>query len=483
MSTRELKKTYFRSATVLIAEWAPNLFVLAMLGSIGWWGHRHHWSWPELTREKAEVAQTTGKATSARGAPQATSAVEDGASLKPLPAIEFSSVKATRDCGILTTVAHQRSMSEIVQASGVVGYDQTRIAQLSVRVPGVVWRAEKHLGDLVEVGDILVVVDSAEVGTAKASLLEAAVGYRLKMQTRQRLQSVPNAVSERNLREAEAAEDVAKAQRFNALQRLLNLGFTLSVDEIDGLTSDAIAERLHGLGLPESLQRDTPSANLIPLFAPFAGVITQCEVVRGEVVDPLKPQYTIADTRRMWINLDIRHEDCAKVRLGTTVLFQSDGGVAPVSGTLSWIGTEINPRTRTVQARAEVNNPLLDEATSEHSPRRVLHANAFGVAEILVSANPETVVVPNDALNWQWELSRDIVFVPSEDGRQFEPRIVRKGLVQAEWVQVLEGLSAGERVVTDGSRILLSELSETLQKRWGENDTAVREFGISTAVQ
>jgi hypothetical protein len=46
-------------------------------------------------------------------------------------------------------------------------------------------------------------------------------------------------------------------------------------------------------------------------------------------------------------------------------------------------------------------------------------------------------------------------------------------------VQVLEGLSAGEHVVTGGSRILLSELSDTLQQRWGDNDTAVRGFRIN----
>jgi multidrug efflux pump subunit AcrA (membrane-fusion protein) len=473
-----------RSAALSIAGWIPNLFVLGLLGAIGWWGHHNHWTWHGYSRESSSPIEASDADGKPRDVQENASFSSDGRqAFHRLPAIEFSSVQAARDCGILTTVAHQRSMADVVQASGVVGYDQTRIAQLSVRVPGVVWRAEKHLGDIVEAGDVLMVVDSAEVGAAKASLLEAAVGLRLKMQTRQRLEAVQSAVSERNLREAEAAEDVAKAQRFNALQRLLNLGFTLGVDEIDGLTSDVIAERLHWLGLPESLHRDTPSANLIPLLAPFAGVITQCDVVRGEVVDPLKSQYTIADTRHMWINLDIRHEDCARVRLGTVVVFKSDGGVAPVAGTLRWIGTEINPRTRTVQARAEMNNPLLDEIASEHSLRRVLHANAFGMAEIVVTANPETLVVPNDALHWQWELSRDIVFVPAGDGRRFEPRIVRKGLVQDEWVQVLEGLSAGERVVTGGSRILLSELSETLQERWGENDAAVRDFGIRTAVE
>ncbi len=477
--------SHIRSAIVLLANWTPTILVFATLIGIGWWGHVYHWTLPKLFAPEAAAQHApVPRAESKVSRVASPTPPQAGVLLEQLPAIEFSSVDATRNCGIETTVARRQSMNNVVVATGSVGYDQTLIAQLSSRVPGVVWRVEKRLGDFVQRGEVLVIIDSAEVGAAKASLLEAAVVYQLKRQTRQRLAEAQNAVAVRSLREAEAAEEVARAQRFNALQRLLNLGFSLHLNEIDGLSSDAIAERLHLLGLPESLDATTASANLIPMIAPFTGIITHCDVVRGEIVDPSKSQYVVADTSRMWINLDIRHEDCPRLRLGSTVVFRSDGGLKPVSGTLTWIGTEINPRTRTVQARAEVNNPCLEDADNERTARRVLQVNAFGSAEIVVSTNPDTVVVPSDAMHWQWELGCDIVFVPTDGGRRFEPRLVRKGLVRDDVVQVLNGLTAGEPVVTGGSRILLSELSEALQDRWGDNDSAVRGFGLrATAVE
>ena len=99
-----------------------------------------------------------------------------------LPAVEFTSVAAAKDCGILTTIARQQSMADIVEASGVVGYDQTRIAQLSVRVPGVVWRVEKRLGDFVHQGDVLMIVDSVEVGAPRpaCSKQPSSIGSRCR---------------------------------------------------------------------------------------------------------------------------------------------------------------------------------------------------------------------------------------------------------------------------------------------------------------
>jgi cobalt-zinc-cadmium efflux system membrane fusion protein len=473
-----------RFAAAKIIGWLPNLVVLAVLAGIGWWGHRNHWTLPHQGQTHGKDSRPlTEKSPAATAETQPAALIRRTLVDEQLPPIEFSSAAAARRCGIATAVAWRQAMNDFVEASGAVGYDQTRLAQLSVRVPGIVWRVEKRVGERVERGDVLMIVDSAEVGAAKAALLEAAVVYRLKQQTRARLEEVQSSVSMRSLREAEAAEEVARAQRFNALQRLLNLGFALSLEEIEGLPSDAIAERLHVLGLPKSLDCATPSANLIPLVAPFTGIITHCEVVRGEIVGSDISQYTIADTGRMWINLDIRDEDCAKVRLGATVVFSSDGGQAAVTGKLTWIGTEINPRTRTVQARAEVENPALEDSSGETMGRRTLQVNSFGTAEIFISASPETVVIPNEAMHWQWELGREIVFVPSPDGRRFEPRVIRKGLVRDDCVQVLEGLAPGEHVVTAGSRILMSELSETLRERWGDNDQAVRAFSLAPAVE
>ncbi len=228
-----------RFALERVVGWVPNLFVLVLLLGAGWWGHRHHWTLPHVGSQPSHTSLT--KLARSSSSKSASPQPGKGALVENLPAIEFSSAEAARNCGILTSVARRQSMNETIVASGIVGYDQTRIAQLSVRVPGVVWRVEKRLGDGVERGDTLIIVDSFDVGAAKASLLEAAVVYRLKRQTRERLEEAQNAVAVRSLREAEAAEEVARAQRFNALQRLLNLGFALRLEEIDGLSSDAIA--------------------------------------------------------------------------------------------------------------------------------------------------------------------------------------------------------------------------------------------------
>lgn len=464
---------------------ASSVVVFAALVGVGWWGHHTHWTLPWMNEKPAANNAPAAGPSPKSAEPYTVASIgrqESRKSTDELPSIEFSTASAAVDCGIATSIVEQRSMDETVTANGVVSYDQTHLAQLSVRVPGVVWRVERHVGDIVEAGDVLMIVDSAEIGAAKAALLEAAAVYNLKAQTRKRLQDVQVAISARSLHEAEAAEEVARAQRFNALQRLVNLGFSLRLDEIANESADEIAERLHWLGLSNTVQKSNPSANLIPLVAPFKGVLTHCDVVRGEVVDSSKPQVTIADVQYMWINLDVRHEDCARIGHGAQVVFQGEGNLPSVIGTLTWIGTEINPRTRTVQARAEVKNPALGKA-NDPAQRRLLQANAFGTAHIVVAANPTTVAVPSDSLHWQWELGRNIVFVPSSDGRRFEPRIVRKGLVRDDYAQVIDGLAVGEHVVTSGGRILASELAETLQQRLGDNSHAGRAYGIMPVIE
>ncbi len=368
-------------------------------------------------------------------------------------------------------------MDDVVMANGVVKYDHTRLAQLAVRTPGIVWRVEKQIGDVVERGDRLVVVDSAEVGDAKAVLVEAAAVFKLKEQDLKRLETLQGIVPQRELREAEAAREVARAKLFNALQKLVNLGFSLQLEQISELSVSELADHLHLLGLPASLASETASANLIPIVSPLKGVVTHCELVYGETVEPYKVQYIVADNTRMVIDLDVREEDSHRLEIGAAVEFRSEQASRTVSGTLTWIGTEIDPRTHTVQARAAVANPPIHDRVSENSYQRLLKANAFGKATILVAKRPSIVVVPNESLHWQWELGQFVVFVPSADGRLFSPRILQTGQTHEKYVEVLAGLNAGDQIVTAGSRILSSELSERLQQHLGDNGQAVREFG------
>ncbi len=393
-----------------------------------------------------------------------------------LPSIEFSSPEAAKNCGISTALALEMMLSPTVTATGTVGYDQSHFAQLSVRVPGIVWRVEKRIGDLVKRGELLAIIDSAEVGNAKAALLEAAVLHNLNTLNLKNLNLVRGSVPEREVRHAEADVEVSQAKRFNAVQKLANLGFPIRLEDIEKLSADELSEKLLHLGLPKSLFSETASANLMPLIAPFDGIITACDIVQGEIVEPSQVPYTIVDTRKMWINLHVRQEDAVRLILGAPIEFEGSGDLQSISGTLTWIGTEVDPRTRTVRARAEVENPLIDSQDVSSSGRRALQANVFGTAQIRIGKETAAVVVPNEALHWQWEIGHEIVFIAAEDQRHFEPRIVGKGRVEGEFSEVLTGLRAGERVVTAGSRILSSELSDRLQSQLGDNAAAVREF-------
>lgn len=457
---------------------APPL-VLTGLGAAGWLGHAYHWNFAhavEAVHQPALSAESLEKPAHAAGSGKCVGADCPRPASSNLPDIQFTSAEGAKSCGTATAVVSAAPMDDYVTANAVVGYDQTRLAQLALRVPGIVSHVERRLGDHVKTGDPLVIIDSADVGEAKTQLLEACLVYKLKSQHLQRLSEVRHAIPQREYAEACAACELARAQRFNALQKLINLGFSLGLDQLESSSADDLAGRLHLLGLPASYEPTTASYNLIPLVAPFAGVVTTCEVVRGESVEPLKPLYAVADTSRMWIHLNVRQDDAARLKIGAPVIFESDLISRPVQGTLTWIGTEIDQRTRTIQARAEADNPLLDDSPQSADTRRLLQAGAFGSAKILIERHPATAVVPNDAVHWQWEIGRDIVFVCMDDGCTFAPRVVHKGLVHDGYVQILSGLEPGDRIVTAGSRVLSTELSEHLQKQIGDNAMAVRNF-------
>src|SRR5262249_34827479 len=147
-----------------------------------------------------------------------------------LPVIRFRSLDAVQKAGIHAESAEVQELDEFVAANGVVVYDETHLAQLAARVPGIAWRVDKKVGDSVRKGEILAILDSSDVGKAKAELLEAAVNFDLKTETLHRLENIRSSVPGRSIREAEAEEKVARVRRINAQQTLINLGLSLPAD-------------------------------------------------------------------------------------------------------------------------------------------------------------------------------------------------------------------------------------------------------------
>ncbi len=269
-------------------------------------------------------------------------------------------------------------------------------------------------------------IDSPELAAAKADLLQASASV---------------ALCEQNVaRESALAEKGLTAQR-----DLLELETRLAEARI---SLSRAAQRLRALGLTEreiaAVVDDRDTQSLLALTAPFDGLIVRRDAVLGESVDTARPLFSIADTSRMWALLDVA-DPGAPVAPGRRVRLYLDGlDGRTFDGTLTWVSTELDPRTRTLRARAEFDNP-----------DGLLRAHMFGRADVLLHDNETLLVVPRAGV--QWDGCCNVVFV-RENETTFIPRQVRLGPAHDDVYEVRSGLTAGETVVAAGSFLPKTEI-------------------------
>jgi len=365
--------------------------------------------------------------------------------------VQFASPAAFAKADVSLEQVQQRPMRATVEALAEVSYDQTRVGRVSARVPGIVAWVGAEVGQRVQAGQILALLDSQDVGRAKASLLAALAEFELQTQTHARVQTAA-ATGLRTggeTQEAAAALRKARVHLFNAQQALQNLGLPCDVEALKKLGEQELAERIRFLGVPKEI-KDTLSvsartANLIPLTAGLSGVVVERGVVAGEVLKGAQSAFVVADTSKMWVEASVSQDEAHLLAASQSLVFRPEGDSGVIArGALSWISTEVNDRTRTVLARAVVDNP--DGA---------LRANVFGRARVSVRDAPTAIAVPTEAVHW--EGCCHVVFVRVAD-QIFQPRKVVVGVRQRGFTEIRVGLVAGEVVATRGSHVLKADV-------------------------
>jgi len=435
-----------------LASWALSIVTTAALAAVGWFGHATHWTFG-LT---GHAGHANGHGPAAHAAPDHGAQAETGhddASSREADAVHFKSKEAMERTGIELVPVEERPMVSELVASGVVHYDQRHIAQLSARVPGSVWRVEKHLGDPVRKGDVLLVIESREVGRLKADFLNALVAHEARVEQLKILEEVKGAVMGRQLREAKSALREARNHLHNAEQSLVNLGLNVSITDYEPLDDDARAAKIRTAGLSHALLGVIDPAhvtsNLLPLYAPFDGIVIGRDAVVGEVIDPTEPIFEVADVSTMWVVLNISKEDAGRVALGQRVRFRPDGSTDEYESRVAWISTEVNEETRTLEVRAEI--PTTAGAAG-------LRANTFGNGRIEVDRRGTAIVVPRSSV--QWDGSRWVVFVPTGEST-FAARPVSPGVQQGDSIEIVGDFTGGAtptHVVGAGSHVLKSQI-------------------------
>lgn len=358
--------------------------------------------------------------------------------------VQFASPAAVAKAGLRLGKVIERPMTQSMAVIGQVEYDATRFARVSSRVSGVASKVEKEIGAIVKKGDVLAIIESAEVGRAKAEYLQSVAALAVAHTSSDRINSSTDAGyrTEAERQEAQALVRQAEIRLYSARLAIVNLGLPTPDD---GATEEQVAR----LGIPDSLASTLPegaaAANMVPLLAPLDGVVVLRDVVASENVEPERVLFAVADVSRMWITMDVPAADVFRVALGQGILFQPDDARDhSVRGTIDWLSTAVSEATRTVAVRAVVDN-------ADGS----LRAHSFGRSQIVLRGSPNAIAVPNDAI--QWEGCCHVVFVRLADD-VFQTRKVRLGGKDAAYTEVLVGVLPGEVVVTTGSHVLRSEI-------------------------
>jgi len=370
--------------------------------------------------------------------------------------VQFASDQSATKAGIEVDVVQEQAMTDAIRANGQVVFDPTRVAHLSTRVAGTVAYVLKGVGDEVQAGDVLALVDAAQVGQDKAQLLRAIVQLNLKRAVVERMRSLAAdaAIAQKTVLEAESAFREAQIAFVAARQALVNLGFELP-EQFDSQDDGKIAEALGLLGIPESILGALPAgiktANLIPIRATYEGVVVASQVVAGEVVGTTTVLFTLANPRRMLLVLNLRQEDARYVAAGLPVVFQTDGGPQEVGGQVSWVSPAIDEKTRTLEVRVMLDNP-----------DGKLRDKAFGSGRIILRQEPNAIVVPEEAVQSTSDASfvfvRDRNYLKEGAPKVFLVRQVRIGARSAGYVELLAGVLPGEVIATKGSTVLLAQL-------------------------
>ena len=503
------RRSRFRRMFVTLAGWIPSTLVVAGLGALAWYGHYNEWkpprfaatasppetgrAWcdshgvpeeecincipgliedspkltfcdvhgvhgcvlhdPSLAEMKSPAEVTDDDLERAKRA-LAIRPRRENLALSQLPGsrIQFASVDAMRSAGVDVEPVQRQAVIESVETAGEVRYDATKTAQVSPPADGIVKQVLVNVGDWVEAGQVLAIVDSEKVGRLKSELLSALSDERLKHDAVRRIEPLANrnVIPGKRLLESQTELQQATSLVEKTVRSLDNLGLSVDLDRLRSLQPAQAKAAVRELGT-EKIEGGSLSDNLIAVTAPLAGRVVDRETVVGEVVDRGSQMFRISDTRRVWLDLRVAAEDASLAEIGQQVRYLPDGHATEHRGRVIWISSDVDRETRTVRVRAELAN-----SDGE------LRNESFGMGEILLRDESDAIVVPESSVQWDGENTlvfvRDARFFEKDRPKFFVARSVRVGVTQDGFTEIIAGVLPGEVVASSGSDVLRAQL-------------------------
>jgi cobalt-zinc-cadmium efflux system membrane fusion protein len=323
-----------------------------------------------------------------------------------------------------------KTRQTVLETSGKVTFNEEHLVRIHAPVTGRVVEVLGRPGDVVEPGAKLLVIDSPDLSAAKADYAKAVADAERAEKALGLVRELveAKAVAQKELRDADNEYRKSLAERERAAARLRTLGVT--------------EDRFPDIALR------TDAGTTVTVTAPRHGVIVERNVVPGQVVaygqsDTPANLFVIAELDTMWVLADVYEPDVPRVRLGqaVTVTLPCCPGEG-YTGKVTYIADAVDPQTRTLKVRVVVPNR-----------GRSLKAEMF-VKVTLATATTTVLTIPQSAVHRE-EGQTFVLVAGAKD--EYQRRTVKLGADLNDAVEVIEGVSPPDHVVTSGS-ILLKRL-------------------------
>lgn len=312
-----------------------------------------------------------------------------------------------------------------VSTTGSVAFNGDRSTQVLSPVSGPVQQILVPLGARVGQGTALATVSSPDFAAAVAGFRKAESAYRQLARVAALDEELfkTDAIAHRDVEQAQTDAAAAAADRDASLQQMRALG-------VDNATIAAI-------------QGGKPVGPIQAIIrSPIAGTVVEKLINPGQLLQAgTTPAFTVADVASMWVSANVFDIDLPFVRKGEHATITTDAGTVPLPGIVDYVAELVDPSTKATAVRILVSNPS-----------GVLKRDMFVRVQIQADAQQSGFLVPTSAVLRDDE-NLPFVFVALPTGG-FNRRQVTLGPRVGAMYQVASGVTAGEKVVSEGALFL-----------------------------
>jgi membrane fusion protein, heavy metal efflux system len=320
-------------------------------------------------------------------------------------------------------IAGQARFEQLETAVGNIDFNEDLLVQVFTPYQGRIISTFANVGDRVQKGQPIFTIDSPDLLNAESNLIAAAGVLILQNANLKRLTET--------LRTGGGAQKDVDQTTSDQMTAEGNLKTARDAVRIFGKT-DAEIDRI-------VLSRKADPVLVVP--SPIAGLVTQRTAAPGLFVQPgnTPAPFTVADTRTMWMLANVVESDAPALRvdqpLKVSVAAYPD---RQFDGVITVLGATVDPNTRRLVVRSEIEDP-----------DGLLRSGMFANFTIRVGEPFEALAVPDNAVVREGDGSMSVWV--TTDRRRITKRIVKTGLQQNGMTQILEGVRAGEQIVTNGA--------------------------------